>query len=260
MNDKKLIDTHCHLNAEQFMEDVEATIERARNQGLKKMIVVGCDRITIERAIQLADTHEDIYFTAAGHPVDVIDCTEEDKAYLETVWNHPKMVGIGETGLDYYWDKSPKELQKAFFIWHVEQAIARDLPFSVHNRDAHGDVLEILQELYQKHGMLKGVMHSFSGSVEMATEFMKLGLHISISGVVTFKNAKNVKEVVAIVPEDKLLIETDAPYLTPEPNRGRRNEPAYVYYVTTQIAAIKSETYEKVAQYTTKNAEKLFFT
>jgi len=253
-----LFDTHCHLNDECFLEDIDSTIERAIVSGLEYIMVIGCDRITTERAIFLAEKYPMIYVAAAWHPVDVIDCTESDKDFLINIWQHPKVRAIGETGLDYYWDKSDKKLQQEFFIWHVEKAIENNLPFIVHNRDAHGDTLSILQEMYRKYGALKGIMHSFSGSAEMAAEFLKLGLHISISGVVTFKNAQNVKEVVKITPDNRLLIETDSPYLTPVPFRGKRNEPAYVAYVAEEVAKIKQYSITDLAKITTDNAKKIF--
>lgn len=254
-----LIDTHCHINTEQFFENENQTVEAARAAGVERLIVVGFDRQTILRAIELADTYEDVYFTAAWHPVDVVDFdAKQDKELLYKAWEHPKCVGVGETGLDYHWDKSPHELQKEFFEWHIEEAIQRELPFTVHNRDAHQDVYDVLEKMYQKYGELLGVMHSYSGSVEMAERFLKLGMYLSISGVVTFKNAKNVKEVVKMMPENKLLIETDSPYLTPEPYRGKRNEPAYVLYVATEIGVLRNLNVKKVGEITSQNAKNIF--
>ena len=255
----EIFDTHCHLNDEWFQDDVHEVIHRAQEQyQVTHMMVIGIDRKTTMRALELAEQYEHIYVGVAWHPVDVVDCTKEDKQWLESIWQHKKVVAVAETGLDYYWDKSPKELQMEYFKWHVEQAIQRELPFVVHNRDAHGDTLKVLQDFYKTYGPLTGIMHSFSGSVEMAREFLKLGLHLSISGVVTFKNAKNIKEVVPIIPTDKILVETDAPYLTPTPFRGKRNEPGYTYYTLEEVARLRETPLETMAKITFENAKKLF--
>lgn len=254
----EIFDTHCHLNDEAFDNDLAKVIERAKIQGVTRMLIIGVDKQTSIQALAIAERYPNIYVGIAWHPVDVIDCTEADKKWLSEIWQHEKVVAVGETGLDYHWDKSPHDLQKTFFKWHVEQAIKNDLPFVVHNRDAHGDTLAILQEFHAQYGTLKGIMHSYSGSVEMTTEFLKLGLHLSISGVVTFKNAKNIKEVVPMIPDDKLLVETDAPYLTPMPYRGKRNEPAYTYYTAEAVAALRGISLSTLAEQTTKNALTLF--
>lgn len=254
----KLFDTHCHLNSEVYDNDLESAIKQAQSVGVERMVVVGCDRPSIDRALSIAESHEAIYAATAWHPVDVIDCTEDDKKYLEKTWDHPKVVAVGETGLDYHWDKSPHELQKSFFEWHVEAAIQRKLPFIIHNREAHHDTLTLLQDMHKKYGELHGVMHSFSGSAEMASSFLRLGLHISVSGVVTFKNVKHLKDVLPLIPQDKLLIETDAPYLTPMPYRGQRNEPAYVLYVAQKIAELLSVDPDTIATQTFNNAVSFF--
>lgn len=254
----EIIDTHCHINDDAFTDDLQTVIHNAHIQDVKQMIVIGVDKISGLRALEIAEKNEGIFVAIAWHPVDVIDCTDADKQWLQEVWSHPKVVAVGETGLDYHWDKSPKEQQKEFFVWHLEEAIQRSLPFIIHNRDAHADTLTILKEMYQKYGELKGIMHSYSGSVEMAREFLKLGLHLSISGVVTFKNAKNVKEVVPIIPDNKILVETDAPYLTPSPYRGKRNEPAYTRLTAQEVAKLRGISLEAVATLTTNNAKALF--
>jgi len=254
----ELIDTHCHLNDKRYADDLQVTIERAQAKGVDKMIVIGVDQVTGEQALTLAEKYDNIFAACAWHPVDVIDCTEEDKRWLERAWEHPKVVAIGETGLDYHWDKSPRDLQATYFRWHLEQAIQHKLPFIVHDRDAHVDTLNILRDFYNKYGPLKGVMHSYAGGASMLEEFLKLGLHISVSGVVTFKNAQNIKETVPLIPANRLLVETDAPYLTPVPFRGQRNEPAYTYYTAEEIANLRNESLEYIAEITTKNAVNLF--
>lgn len=254
-----LFDTHCHINSEEFLEDYQAVIKRAEEVGVKQLLVIGCDRQSITQALKIASEYEHIYVAAAWHPVDVIDCKEEDKLFLETVWKHEKVIAVGETGLDYHWDKTPKELQQEYFEWHLDQSLKNNLPFIIHDREAHADVLETLQRYYKKYGPLNGIMHSYSGSVEMARLFLKLGLHLSISGVVTFKNAKNVKEVVQEIPLERLLIETDSPYLTPVPFRGKRNEPSYVKYVAKTVAELRGQSYETICDATTRNANALLF-
>lgn len=253
----KLFDTHCHINAAQFTEDVDAVIERAQENNVDYMLVVGCDEAGIYKTLELIEKYKGLYGSVAWHPVDAIDFNDKMADLLETAWKHPKVKAIGETGLDYHWDKSPKELQKELFMWHLTKAHEYQMPFTIHNREAHGDVLDILQQ-YAKKNHLNGVMHSFSGSIELAYQFLALDLYLSISGVVTFKNAKNVKEVVEKVPLHRLLIETDAPYLTPEPYRGKRNEPSYVRYVAQTIADLKNIDLEELANQTTENAMRVF--
>ena len=250
------IDTHVHLNADQYEEDVEEVIERALAAGVSKMVVVGFDRKTIRKAMALTERYSFIYVVIGWHPVDAVDCTEEDLEWIEELSKHPKVVGIGETGLDYYWDKSPKEIQQDVFRKQIQLAKKVDLPIIIHNRDATADVVRILEEEDAKE--VGGIMHCFGGSVEVARQCIDMNFLISLGGPVTFKNAKAPKKVAAEIPLEKLLIETDAPYLTPHPHRGKRNEPFYVTLVAEEIAKIKELPIEEVASVTTKNALKLF--
>ncbi|RNF38324.1 TatD family hydrolase [Planococcus salinus] len=250
------IDTHVHLNADQYDEDVTEVIERARDSNVEKMVVIGFDRKTIERALQLAEDYEFIYAAVGWHPVDAIDCTEEDLQWIEELAAHPKVVGIGETGLDYYWDKSPKEVQQQVFRKQIRLAKKVGLPIIIHNREATADILRILKE--EKAHEIGGVMHCFSGSVETARESIAMNFMISLGGPVTFKNAKKPKEVAAAISLDHLMIETDAPYLAPHPYRGKRNEPSYVPLVAEEIARLKEISVEEVARATTRNAENFF--
>lgn len=250
------IDTHVHLNADQYEEDVVEVINRALEVGVSKMVVVGFDRKTIEKAMALAEQYPFIYAVVGWHPVDAIDCTEEDLQWIESLAAHPKVVGIGETGLDYYWDKSPKEVQQEIFRKQIQLAKKVDLPIIIHNRDATVDVVRILEEEDAK--AVGGIMHCFGGSVEVAVQCIEMNFLISLGGPVTFKNAKAPKKVAAEIPLEKLLIETDAPYLTPHPHRGKRNEPFYVTLVAEEIARIKELPIEEVASVTTENALKLF--
>lgn len=250
------IDTHVHLNADQYEEDLQQVIERALEAKVEKMVVVGFDRKTIQRAMQLIDDYEFIYAVIGWHPVDAIDCTEEDLKWIEELASHPKVVAIGETGLDYYWDKSPKDVQQQLFRRQIHLAQKLNLPIVIHNRDATGDVVKILRE--ENASTVGGVMHCFSGSVETARECIAMNFMISLGGPVTFKNAKTPKEVAKEIPLQYLLIETDAPYLAPHPYRGKRNEPSYVPLVAEEIARLKGLTVEEVAKATTENATKFF--
>lgn len=250
------IDTHVHLNADQYEEDVEEVIARALDAGVTTMVVVGFDRKTINKAMDLAARYSFIYVVVGWHPVDAIDCTSEDLTWIESLAEHPKVVGIGETGLDYHWDKSPKDIQQEVFRKQINLAKRVNLPIVIHNREATADIVRILKE--ENASQVGGIMHCFSGSVETAKECIDMNFMISLGGPVTFKNAKTPKEVATEIPIEKLLIETDAPYLTPHPFRGKRNEPAHVTLVAEEIARLKGMSVEEVANITTRNARELF--
>ncbi|WP_233005513.1 TatD family hydrolase [Exiguobacterium aurantiacum] len=251
-----LIDTHTHINAEQFNEDIEATIERARAAGVSPMLVVGFDNPTITRAIELAETYEDIYAIVGWHPVDAVDCTDADLKRIETLMAHPKVMALGEIGLDYHWDKSEKDVQQRVFRQQIAIAKRTNMPIVIHNREATADVLDILEEEHAEE--VGGVFHSYSMSVELLERCLRLNFYISLGGPVTFKNAKVPKAVAQQVPLDRLLVETDCPYLTPTPFRGKRNEPAYVTYVAEEIASLRDMSYDALAEATTANAKRLF--
>ncbi|WP_102348009.1 TatD family hydrolase [Bacillus sp. Marseille-P3661] len=251
-----LFDTHVHLNARQYEEDLDEVISRAQADGVTNMVVVGFDRETINGAIKIAESYDFIYAAVGWHPVDAIDMKEEDLEWIESLCSHPKVVAVGEMGLDYYWDKSPKEIQKEVFRKQINIAKKVKLPIIIHNREATLDIVEILKEENAKE--VGGIMHCFSGSTETAQECINMNFYISFGGPVTFKNAKKPKEVVTKIPLDKLLIETDCPFLTPHPHRGQRNEPAFVRLVAEQVAELKGISFEEVAQKTTENAKKLF--
>ncbi len=253
---KMFIDTHVHLNADQYEEDLQDVINRALEAKVEKMVVIGFDRKTIERTMELIEQYDFVYGVIGWHPVDAIDCTQEDLEWIEELAAHPKIVGIGETGLDYYWDKSPKDVQQALFRKQIQLAQKIDLPIIIHNRDATGDVVNILRE--ENAASVGGVMHCFSGSVETARECIAMNFMISLGGPVTFKNARLPKEVATDIPLEHLMIETDAPYLAPHPYRGKRNEPAFVPLVAEEIACLKGLTIEEIAQATTDNAKKFF--
>ncbi|MCD2138340.1 TatD family hydrolase [Salinicoccus halitifaciens] len=251
-----LIDTHVHLNADHYDEDLDEVMDRAREAGVEKMVVVGFDRKTIERTMQLIDDHEDVYGVIGWHPVDAVDCTDADLEWIEELAEHEKIVGIGETGLDYHWDKSPKDVQKDIFRRQIALAKRVNLPIIIHNRESTEDCVEILKgEDAHEAG---GIMHAFSADEKTADEVLDMNFYISLGGPVTFKNAQLPKDIAQHVPLDKLLVETDAPFLTPHPYRGKRNEPAYVKLVAEKIAELRGISYEALAEATTENAERLF--
>ena len=249
-----LIDTHTHLNSDQFQNDLDAVLNRALHEGVHKMIVIGFDHTTNKRAIELAEAYDFLYATVGYHPTVAKDITDQDFVLLEEQLRHPKVVGIGECGLDFYWDKDHIDKQITVFQRQIDLSKQYDKPLIIHMRDASEATYNVLHDT----APVKGIMHSYSGSAEMVSAFLKLGLLISLSGPVTFKNGHKPKEVAKVVPLDKLLIETDSPYLAPHPFRGERNEPAHVKLVAEEIARQKNISYNDVAQATTNNANTLF--
>lgn len=251
-----LFDTHTHLNAEQFNNDIPETIKKAAEHDVTRMAVVGFDTPTIDKSLALSQEYDHIYSIVGWHPTESHSYTDaiEEKLYHQL--QLPKIVAMGEMGLDYHWPDSTKEEQFEAFRRQIRIAKELKLPVSIHNREATEDVYKILKEEHIED--IGGIMHSFGESVDWMERFLDLGMHISLSGVVTFKNAPEVREVAKAVPFDKLLIETDAPYLAPMPFRGKRNEPAYVKYVAEEVAKQRGITYEEVGQQTTANANRLF--
>lgn len=251
-----LFDTHVHLNAQQFDEDREEVIKRAEDAGVTHMVVVGFDRETIPLAIEIAESHSNIYAAVGWHPVDAIDMEESDLNWIEELSSHPKVVAIGEMGLDYHWDKSPVDVQKEVFRKQIRLAKKVQMPIIIHNREATQDIVDILKE--ENAEEVGGIMHCYSGSVEIAKECVEMNFYISLGGPVTFKNAKEPKEVAEAISLEHLLIETDCPFLAPHPNRGKRNEPSYVTLVAEQVADIKGISLEELGKATTENAFRLF--
>ncbi len=251
-----LFDTHVHLNARQYAKDRTEVIERAFEAGVSHMVVVGFNHETIPLALEIAEQYETIYAAIGWHPVDAIDCKDEDLKWIEDLSTHPKVVALGEMGLDYHWDRSPKDVQKEIFRKQIQLAKKLNMPIVIHNREATEDVIQILQEENAKD--VGGIMHCYSDSIEYLETCLEMNFYISLGGPVTFKNATLPKEVAKAVPLNKLLIETDAPYLTPHPYRGKRNEPAYVTYVAKKIAELKGISYETLCEATTQNAFRLF--
>lgn len=251
-----LFDTHAHVNAEQFFDDRDEVIQRAFDTGVTHMVVVGFDRETIPLAMEIAEQYETIYAAVGWHPVDAIDMTDEDLEWIEELSRHPKVVAIGEMGLDYHWDKSPAEVQKEVFRKQIQLAQKVNMPIIIHNREATEDILTILQE--ENARQVGGIMHCYNVSPDYLQTCLDMDFYISLGGPVTFKNATLPKETAVQVPQDRLLVETDAPFLAPHPNRGKRNEPAYVKLVAEKIAELRGTTVEEIGKITTKNAFSLF--
>ena len=254
MNKNYLIDTHSHINMIENLS-IEEILENARKNNVKKLIVPSSNAADIEVVFELSQKYENVYCYLGIHPSEAKDWNDNIEEKIRTLAKSKKVVGIGEIGLDYYWDKSFVELQKEVFIKQIKLANELNLPLNIHDREAHKDTFDILKE-HNKNSTV--IMHCFSGSPEFATECIKEGWHIAIGGVVTFKNAKKMKEVASLIPLDKLLLETDAPYLTPVPYRGQENQPAYVKFVAEEIAQLRGISYEEAARITTQNAERLF--
>jgi TatD DNase family protein len=251
-----LIDSHAHINDEQFAaDDVQAIIDRAKANDVAIILNAGDSIASSRAAMELAAKHAEIYALAGIHPEEAAGITEGDYAKLAEYLAAEKVVGVGEIGLDYHWKTVPKDEQKRVFIRQLDMAKQLHLPVCVHDREAHGDTLEIIKR--EGRGV-RGVMHCFSGSLEMARELLKLGWYLGADGPLTFKNAAKLPEIVAKLPLDCLLVETDCPYLAPVPMRGKRNEPAYVKYVAEFIAQLKNISYEEVAEQTTANACNLY--
>ncbi|SDJ17430.1 TatD family hydrolase [Natribacillus halophilus] len=251
-----LFDTHVHLNVEQFDDDREAVMERAREAGVGLMNVVGFDHETIKAAIELAESYDFIYATVGWHPVDAVDMQAKDLDGIESLATHPKVVAIGETGLDYHWDKSPAHIQKEVFREQIALAKRVNLPLVIHGRESQEDIAAIMEQ--EGLGPAGGIMHCYSGDTETARRCLDLGFHISFGGPVTFKNAQLPKDVAQTVPLERLLVETDAPFLAPHPYRGKRNEPAYVAKVAEKLAELHGLSYEQLAETTMNNAKALF--
>lgn len=252
-----LTDTHTHLDHPKFEGEREVIVQRAKEAGVTRIINIGFNRETISTTLALSETYECIDAVIGWHPQDAIDCKADDLDYIEHLARtHPKVTALGEMGLDYYWDTSPKDVQHRVFREQIRLARKLGLPIVIHNRDAHADVVSILKE--EKAYDVGGVMHCFSGSWEIAKQCLDMNFYISFGGPVTFKNAKQPKEVLDKVPMDRLLVETDAPFLTPHPYRGKRNETGYVRLVAEAAAEIKGMTLEQFAAQTSANADLLF--
>lgn len=251
-----IFDSHAHYDDSQFNEDRAIVLKQIQENGVVGVLNCGSDLRGMNMSIELANTYDFIYAAVGIHPEYAQLVNEE---LIENMRNHaknPKVRAIGEIGLDYYWEENPpREVQKKAFRMQMQLARELNLPVVIHDREAHQDTLEIMKEFSD----VKGVVHCFSGSVEFAKECLKLGYYIGITGVVTFKNAKVIKEVAKVVPLDKLLVETDCPYMAPTPYRGKRNQSDYIQYIIEEIAQLKGITKEEVEENTIKNGKNLLY-
>lgn len=252
-----LVDTHAHLHFPEFAEDLDAVLARARAAGVRAMVTIGTDRDTNPAAVALAERHPEIYATVGIHPHDAGAATEADFDALERLARESaKVVALGEMGLDFFRTLSPRDAQERAFRRQIALARALRKPIVVHCRDAHDETLQILAG--ERVDEIGGVMHCFSGDVEVATRCLDLGLLISLAGPVTYKNARALPEVARFVPEDRLVVETDCPYLPPHPHRGQRNEPAHVAITAARVAELRGTDPDVLGEALTRNAARLF--
>lgn len=253
----QIIDSHCHLDFDNFEEDIDAVVERAREAGVCRMVTI-CTKVSaFERVLYVAKRYDDVFCSVGVHPH---EAEREGNVTLDRLLElsrHPKVVGVGESGLDYYYDNSPMDAQKTSFRTHIDAARETGLPLIVHSRDADDDMAEML-EAGAREGAYAGVLHCFTAGPELAARAVDIGFYVSLAGIITFKNSESIRETVRDVPMDRLLVETDAPYLAPVPMRGKRNEPAFVRYTHEVLAQVKGVTVDEMAKATTKNFLRLF--
>lgn len=253
-----LIDTHCHLDDERYSDDLDTVLDNAKAQGVQRFIIPGADPKSLERAVEISEQYEDVYFAVGVHPY---DAENYDRAYLETFVNHPKCVAIGECGLDYFRlpeteeeTTAEKKLQKEVFVDQIKWAKALKKPLIVHIRESSADCLELLEEYAGEEG---GVLHCYNAD-ESLLKLANRNFYYGIGGVLTFKNARKLINVYPKIPQEKLLIETDAPYLTPHPHRGERNEPSYTTFVADKMCELSALSRAEIETITTLNASRLF--
>ncbi len=250
-----LFDTHAHILDDQFKEDLDQVIRNIYDN-MALVVNIGCNLEDCPRTVALAEQYDKVYAAVGLHPEDVKTYTPEGWDMICRLAEHPKVVGIGETGLDYYWDTSTKDAQKVLFEQHIDLAKQLHKPLVIHDREAHGDTLEILKRTNAKE--VGGILHAFSGSVEMAMEVIKLGFYIGLGGPVTFKNARKAVEVAQAIPLEYLVIETDCPYMAPVPFRGKRNEPMLVQHTATKIAELRGISVEELIESTYQNGKRIY--
>lgn len=253
-----LVDTHCHLDFERFDQDRDAVVQRAVDHGVARIVVPALDLQNCGTVLGLAERYDGVYAAVGVHPNSSADWQDEWIGALRDLARHEKVVAIGEIGLDYYWDKSPQATQQRAFSLQLALAAELNLPVIVHNRESSADVIRLLAESPLAGQAAPGVLHSFSADWATAEQALALGFYLGFTGPVTFKKADDVRQIARRTPLDRLLVETDAPFLTPQPHRGKRNEPAYVRFVAQRIAAEREMETAVLAQKTTRNAERLF--
>ena len=251
----KIFDSHAHYDSQQFDEDREELLLSMEANGVGTIVNAGASWDSVTEVVELAQKYPFMYAAVGVHPDEVGALDDERFEYMKVQCKKDKVVAVGEIGLDYYWDNESHDVQKKWFIKQLELARELDLPVIIHSRDAAADTLEIMKEYGQG---LRGVIHCFSYSIELAREYVKMGYHIGIGGVVTFKNGRKLKEIAAEIPLERILLETDCPYLAPVPFRGKRNDSHYISYVAQEIAELKGISYEEVVAQTEKNGKELF--
>lgn len=251
-----LIDSHCHLDFADYDSDRSEILARARKNDVRLMVTISTKISAASSIVALAEAHDDIVCTIGSHPHEATN-EHVDADRLIGLTDHPKVVGIGESGLDYYYENAPRGAQQKNFRAHIAAARVSGLPLIVHARDADDDIVSILEEEMQA-GTFSGLIHCFTGSAMLARRVLELGFYISVSGIVTFKNAQSLRDIIADVPLSRLLVETDAPFLAPIPHRGRRNEPSFITHTAAQLAAIKGVSESAIAKATSQNFYRLF--
>jgi TatD DNase family protein len=258
----ELIDTHCHLNFHKYNEDRDAVIKRAQDAGVNRVIIPAIDLETCQEALDLSEQYDGIYAAVGIHPNITVGFDDAILNQIREWASHDKVISIGEIGLDYYWDKSPKDVQRKAFEQQLELATELELPVIIHNREASDDVMDVLESWVSTlPDSLKdrpGVLHSFSAPPEIADRALAIGFYLGFTGPITFKKADDLRAIAQTAPLNRILVETDGPFLTPHPYRGKRNEPAYVQYMTEKLAELHNNSYEQMAEHTTANAERLF--
>lgn len=252
-----MIDSHCHINDELYKNNPDKYVKEAKLEGVEKFLIVGFDLKSSDEALTISQNFKECFAAVGIHPSDVKKAKREDFAKIKTLAKNEKAIAIGEIGLDYYWDKDPaiQNEQKEAFILQIEIANELNLPISIHCRDAIEDCLKILKEHPVKKG---GIMHCYAGSVESAKEFIKLGFVLGFGGTLTFKNSIRPKEVIKSIPSESFVLETDAPYLTPVPFRGKPNHSKYLKYIRDEIASLRGITSEEVEEITNNNFKRIF--
>lgn len=251
-------DTHAHLNDDRFQSDLVATLERANAAGLERIITIGIDVATSRANLALAEQHDILWAAVGIQPNHVAEAVAGDWETIVALAEHPECVAIGETGLDRYWDRAPFPLQEEYFAKHLELARRLKKPVIIHCREAEADVAKMLEAEFHAHGPIAGVMHSYTGDAATAKRCLACGLYVSFAGMITYKNATDIRTTATTIPLDRILVETDSPYLAPVPHRGERNEPAHVIHTAAYIATLFGLTAQAFAEHTTRNARQLF--
>jgi TatD DNase family protein len=254
----ELIDTHAHLDDASFRNDLVAVLERARQAGVRAIVTIATTACSSEACIELAARHPEVWATVGIQPNHVAEAKSTDWDQVQRLATSSRVAAIGETGLDRYWDRTPFPEQEDYFARHLELARRHRLPVVIHCREAEADVVKMLRSDFERHGPVRGVMHSFTGDRATAEACLAMGLHVSFAGMVTYKNAQALREVARTIPLDRLLVETDSPYLAPVPLRGKRNEPGFVVHTAACLAQLQGVEATVAAQHTTRNAQALF--